>query len=62
VIGAPHSLDLIRTALEAAGAEVRKSAARRVLCLIDELDNNDDVQDVYANFDIPDNLMESLAR
>ena len=29
-------------------------SARRVLRLIDALDDHDDVQDVYANFDIPD--------
>ena len=28
---------------------------------MDNLDDNDDVQNVFANFDIPDEVMESLA-
>ena len=36
-------------------------AARSVLRVIDALEDDDDVQDVYANFDIPDAVMESLA-
>jgi transcriptional/translational regulatory protein YebC/TACO1 len=32
--------------------------ARKVLRLIDLLDEHDDVQNVYANFDIPDSVME----
>ena len=31
-----------------------------MLCLIDALEENDDVQDVYANFDIPDNILEGI--
>ena len=33
-------------------------AARKVLRLIDALDDHDDVQDVYANFDIPDEILQ----
>jgi transcriptional/translational regulatory protein YebC/TACO1 len=29
--------------------------------LIDELEENDDVQDVYANFDISDQVLEAAA-
>jgi transcriptional/translational regulatory protein YebC/TACO1 len=29
--------------------------------LIDELEDNDDVQDVYANFDIPEQVLEAVA-
>ncbi|MCY3910511.1 MAG: YebC/PmpR family DNA-binding transcriptional regulator, partial [bacterium] len=36
-------------------------AARSVLRLIDALDDHDDVQDVYANFDIPDEILQSAA-
>jgi len=32
--------------------------ARKVLRLIDLLDDHDDVQNVYANFDIPDSVMD----
>ncbi|GBR53130.1 hypothetical protein AA106555_1181 [Neokomagataea thailandica NBRC 106555] len=35
--------------------------ARSVLKLIDVLDDNDDVQAVYANFDLPDDVAEALA-
>jgi transcriptional/translational regulatory protein YebC/TACO1 len=34
--------------------------AKKVLRLMDALDDNDDVQDVYANFDIPEELIEEL--
>jgi YebC/PmpR family DNA-binding regulatory protein len=77
VIGAPQSLGLIRTALETAGVAIdsaslemipkttirltEESAARRLLRLIEELADNDDVQDVYANCDIPDHLLEAPA-
>ena len=35
-------------------------AAKKVLRLIDALEDHDDVQDVYANFDIPDSVMDLL--
>ena len=35
--------------------------AEGVLKLMDTLDDNDDVQNVFANFDIPDDVMERLA-
>ncbi|MDF7674273.1 YebC/PmpR family DNA-binding transcriptional regulator [Acetobacteraceae bacterium ESL0709] len=35
--------------------------ARSVLKLIDILDENDDVQAVYANFDLPDDVAEALS-
>jgi YebC/PmpR family DNA-binding regulatory protein len=38
-----------------------ESDARKTLRLLDALEDNDDVQDVYANFDIPDQVMEALA-
>ncbi len=69
-------LHAVRTALEQGGVAVSsseltmqpsatialdtKEAARKVLHLIDLLDENDDVQDVYANFDIPDAILESI--
>ena len=31
-----------------------EAKARQVMRLIDALEDNDDVQDVYANFDIPE--------
>jgi YebC/PmpR family DNA-binding regulatory protein len=74
---APEDLHVVREALEAAGiavtdAEVTmlpkttvaiedEATARKVLKLIDGLEENDDVQDVYANFDIPERVLEAVA-
>ena len=68
---------VVREALEGAGVEVEsaeltmlprttvqiedESAARKLLRLMDALDENDDVQDVYANFDIPERMLEAVA-
>ena len=66
----------VRDGLEAAGSAIasaeltlvpkntvalEETAARRLLKLIDALEDNDDVQDVYANFDIPDAVLEAVA-
>ena len=37
------------------------SEARQVLSLVEALEEHDDVQEVYANFDIPDELIEQVA-
>jgi transcriptional/translational regulatory protein YebC/TACO1 len=36
-----------------------ESAAKKLLRLMDALEENDDVQDVYANFDIPERILET---
>jgi transcriptional/translational regulatory protein YebC/TACO1 len=36
-------------------------AARKLLRLMEALEENDDVQDVYANFDIPEGVLEAVA-
>jgi YebC/PmpR family DNA-binding regulatory protein len=72
----PQSLHAVRTALDEAGIAVDSSdlamlpsttvpldtaaAAKTVLGLIDALDEHDDVQAVHANFDIPDELLETV--
>ena len=77
VTAAPENLTAVREALEQAGipyesAELTmvpkttvrledESAAKKVLRLIDALEENDDVQDVYANFDIPEQVLEAVA-
>jgi transcriptional/translational regulatory protein YebC/TACO1 len=38
-----------------------ESEAKKILRLIDQLEENDDVQEVYANFDIPERVLESVA-
>jgi len=35
--------------------------AQQVLALMEELDDHEDVQNVYSNFDIPEDLMQQLA-
>ena len=72
----PADLEQVRTALEAAGypaesAELSmepttrveisdQKAARQVLDFVERLEDLEDVQNVYANFEIPDALMEQL--
>ena len=74
---APEDLASVRSALEEAGiayesAELTmvpkttvavedESAAKKLLRLMDALEDNDDVQDVYANFDIPEGILEAVA-
>ncbi|MFH1753258.1 MAG: YebC/PmpR family DNA-binding transcriptional regulator [Candidatus Omnitrophota bacterium] len=40
--------------------KVAEDKAKQVLSLIDALEDNDDVQNVYANFDIPHEILEKL--
>jgi YebC/PmpR family DNA-binding regulatory protein len=76
VVGAPGDLAPIRRALEAAGlvpdtvevtqlptttVPVGESQARQVLRLVDALEDLDDVQAVYGNFDISDDVLAALA-
>jgi YebC/PmpR family DNA-binding regulatory protein len=77
VVSSPESLTSVREALERAGftvesAEVSmvpkttievadESSAKKVLRLIDQLEENDDIQDVYSNFDIPEQVLEAVA-
>ncbi len=76
LMSAPADLHQLRTTLEEAGividtAELQhvpsttveiadESAARKVLHLIELLEDHDDVQNVYANFDIPDAVLEMV--
>jgi len=71
---APTDLGRLRDAVEAAGAKVASAEltmvptttialeseadARKVLRLVDALEEHDDVQAVYSNFDIPDNVLQ----
>jgi YebC/PmpR family DNA-binding regulatory protein len=77
VTSEPEQLSAVREAIEAAGMTVDSSElslipkttvavedeakARQVMRLIDALEDNDDVQDVYANFDIPERVLEAVA-
>jgi YebC/PmpR family DNA-binding regulatory protein len=76
VICEPGDLAAVRDALEGAGVEVvsagiamepkttvelRGHDAERLLKLLDALDEQDDVDEVFANFDIPEDVLEKLA-
>ena len=72
---APEQLAAVREALEAAGFPVEdaqptmlpkttvavedEATARKLVRLMDALEENDDVQGVYANFDISEQLLEA---
>ncbi len=74
---APESLAGVRQALEAAGLQVAsvelamipkatvaisdEGTARKVVRLVEGLEESEDVQDVYANFDIPETVLEAVA-
>jgi transcriptional/translational regulatory protein YebC/TACO1 len=38
-----------------------ETAARNVLRVLDALEDHDDVQNVYANFDIPDEIFQAVS-
>lgn len=76
VICAPDSLATVRDALEAKFGEsesaklvwkpqnnidVDEDTGSTLLKLLDVLDDNDDVQNVYANFEMSDEIMQKLA-
>jgi YebC/PmpR family DNA-binding regulatory protein len=72
----PTELHAVRTAIEAADIPVRESdltmvattsvelgdaaAAKSVLRLVDALEEHDDVEAVFANFDIPESVLEAV--
>src|SRR5215211_518820 len=77
ITAAPEALTSVREALEAAGFTIdnaeltmvpkttvevaEENTAKKILRLIDALEENDDVQDVYSNFDIPERVIETVA-
>ena len=77
VTTAPESLHAVREALEESGMPIESAEstmvpktlvsieeegmARKVVRLMDELEENDDVQAVYSNFDIPERVLEAVA-
>jgi len=72
---APEQYETVKTALEAAGIEIMSSdvtnvasdtitlnleSAKKVLRLIEALEDQDDVESVSSNFDIPDDVVKQL--
>jgi YebC/PmpR family DNA-binding regulatory protein len=75
VVSEPNDMVAVRTALQEAGMDydsaesslvpsmtvaVDEDGARKVLKLIDVLEDCDDVQNIYANFDVSDEVMAKL--
>ncbi|HEU0337359.1 MAG TPA: YebC/PmpR family DNA-binding transcriptional regulator [Gaiellaceae bacterium] len=74
---APEALTAVREAIEAAGFAIEtaelsmipkttvaigdEGVAKQVVRLVEGLEDQDDVQDVYANFDIPEQVLEAVA-
>lgn len=73
VITKPQDFEIVKKALEdnkieyasaditmipSNSVKVTGSIAKQVLSLVEELEDHDDVQDVYVNFDIPDEILE----
>ncbi len=72
----PGDFNAVRSALEEAGIPMASAEltllpttavaleteadARKVLRVVDALEENDDVQNVYANFDIPDDIIQAV--
>ena len=72
----PSAVYDVRDALQAAGFEIESAEstmvaslsieitdtedARKILRIVDAFEDNDDVQDVYSNFDISEELMEAV--
>jgi transcriptional/translational regulatory protein YebC/TACO1 len=69
----PHDVGIVRDALEGFGAKVLsaeltlvpqnlievtdETEAKKILRLMDAIDDHDDVQNIYANFDISDEIL-----
>lgn len=76
VLSPPTQLHKLRLDLEAAGVPIESAqigmepnstirlegeSAARVLKLMDELEDSDDVQEVFSNFDVPEEVLARLA-
>jgi len=75
VVSEPHDLVAVRTALQQAGLDydsaeaqfvpstsvpLDEDGARKTFRLIEALEDSDDVQNVYANFDVSDEVMAAV--
>ncbi len=72
----PQDFDKVRTGLLANSVKIESGelsmiprntvkvedseTARKILTLVEELEDNDDVQNVYSNFDIPDEILKQI--
>jgi YebC/PmpR family DNA-binding regulatory protein len=75
VVSEPSDLIAVRSALQGAGIDYESAetsfvpsvtvgldedGARKIFKLIDAIEDSDDVQNVYANFDVSDEVMEAV--
>src|ERR1700741_3745326 len=75
VVSEPGDLIPVRTALQSAGIEYESAetsfvpsvtvqldedGARKIFKLIDVIEDSDDVQNVYANFDVSDDVLAAV--
>ena len=76
IVTSPTSFEAVKRQLRAEGVEwlsaeltqmatntvpLDEAGAKKVLRLIEVLEELDEVQDVYANFDIPDEVLEQVS-
>jgi transcriptional/translational regulatory protein YebC/TACO1 len=74
VISSVEEFEQVRSAIETSGAKINvaevamlpqttvslaEKEARQMIRLMEALEDNDDVQKVYANFDIPDEILDA---
>jgi transcriptional/translational regulatory protein YebC/TACO1 len=76
IICAPQDFDKVRSGLSEKNVKIESGelnmvpkneikvddveTARKVLALVEDLEDNDDVQNVYTNFDIPDEVLKQI--
>ncbi|MEA3489484.1 MAG: YebC/PmpR family DNA-binding transcriptional regulator [Candidatus Omnitrophota bacterium] len=73
---APQDFDRVRTGLNEKGVKIESGelsmvpnntikvedieTAKKILALVEELEDHDDIQNVYSNFDIPDEILKQI--
>ena len=76
IICAPQDFDRVRTGLAEKNVPIESEelsmvpkntlkvedmeTARKILALVEDLEDNDDIQNVYSNFDIPDEILKQI--
>ncbi len=77
IITAPEDVNKVKAAIEAAGITVSlaeitmlpksyvaldRKSAEQIIRLVDALEDHEDIQNVYTNFDIPDEVMAKVGK
>jgi YebC/PmpR family DNA-binding regulatory protein len=76
IVCAPHDFDKVRSGLKAKKVNIESGelsmvpkntvrvedieTAKKILTLVEDLEDNDDVQNVFTNFDIPDEIIKQV--